>query len=67
MNRFLGVWDTVGALGLPGPFRESKISGFNDSLLGDHIERACQALALNEMRLDFVCLLFDSHSLLNQF
>ena len=59
MNRFLGVWDTVGALGLPGPFREeSKIFGFNDSLLGDHIERAYQALALNETRLDFVCPLF---------
>lgn len=33
--------------------------GFNDSLLGDHIELVYQALALNEMRLDFVCLLFD--------
>ena len=59
-NRFLGVWDTVGALGLPGPFREeSKIFGFNDSLLGDHIERAYQALALNETRPYFVCSLFD--------
>ena len=57
-SRFLGVWDTVGALGLPGPFREEqKVFGFNDSLLGDHIERACQALALNETRQDFVRLL----------
>ena len=67
MGRFLGVWDTVGALGLPEPFREeSKIFGFNDSILGDHIERAYQALALNETRLDFVCLFFDSYPLLNQ-
>jgi len=55
--KFLGVWDTVGALGLPGPFKQlpwqEKIFGFNDSLLGDHIERACQALALNETRYDF--------------
>ncbi|KAF9535428.1 hypothetical protein CPB83DRAFT_841726 [Crepidotus variabilis] len=56
--KFLGVWDTVGALGLPEevPFKSAyKLFGFNDSLLGDHIERAVQALALHEKRLDFNC------------
>jgi len=57
--KFLGVWDTVGALGLPEeiPFGKKvyNLFGFNDSQLGDHIERACQALALNERRLDFNC------------
>jgi len=60
LRRFLGVWDTVGALGLPEelPFgkRGYTLFGFNDSQLGDHIEHACQALALNERRLDFVSL-----------
>jgi hypothetical protein len=28
--------------------------GFPDSILGDHVERAYQALALNETRSDFV-------------
>jgi len=56
----VGVFDTVGALGLPGElaFGSKKIQslfGFPDSMLGDHIERAYQALALNETRADFDC------------
>jgi len=29
--------------------------GFPDTTLGEHVERAYQALALNETRADFVC------------
>jgi hypothetical protein len=55
--RFLGVWDTVGHLGLPKEIRGSDnydFFRFNDEELGDHIERACQALAVHETRDNFV-------------
>ncbi|CAA7265843.1 unnamed protein product [Cyclocybe aegerita] len=57
--KFLGVWDTVGALGLPEeiPFgrRVYNLFGFPDRQLGEHVQYARQALALDEMRLDFTC------------
>lgn len=57
-RRCLGVWDTVGAIGLPEeimiPKKTTSLFGFQDQYLGDHIEHAFQALALNEMRADFV-------------
>ena len=53
------MWDTVGSLGLPreiDPMREKRrlLFGLPDNLLGEHIEAAYQALAINEMREDFV-------------
>jgi len=57
VTRFLGVWDTVGSVGMPEEIRTTeahKMYGFHDSRLGEHVERACQALALQETRLDFV-------------
>ncbi|EAU93126.2 hypothetical protein CC1G_12661 [Coprinopsis cinerea okayama7 len=56
----LGVFDTVGSLGLPESLtlrssRVRTIFGFRDRILGEHIERAYQALALHEMRADFNC------------
>lgn len=58
-SRCIGVFDTVGSLGLPGELtiRSKKINqifGFSDRLLGEHIENAFHALALNETRADFV-------------
>lgn len=57
--RCVGVWDTVGALGLPQEFltlskRTVRLFGFPDRMVGEHVEHAFQALALNEMRADFV-------------
>jgi Uncharacterized alpha/beta hydrolase domain (DUF2235) len=57
--RCVGVWDTVGSFGLPEELlMYSKNNGcpfgFPDRILGEHIERAYQALALNETRADFV-------------
>jgi uncharacterized protein (DUF2235 family) len=54
----IGVFDTVGSLGLPeelsfGSKKIRTLFGFPDSILGDHVERAYQALALNETRTDF--------------
>lgn len=65
--RCIGVFDTVGSLGLPeelafGSKRIKTLFGFPDSVLGDHVERAYQALALNETRADFVCPCHVSHT-----
>lgn len=55
--RFIGVWDTVGALGIPYvaswlPFARSKYA-FHDTELSKIVQYAYQALALDERRLDF--------------
>lgn len=57
--RVVGVFDTVGSLGLPEELAITSdvmktIFGFNDRKLGDYIERAYHAMAINEMRGDFV-------------
>jgi hypothetical protein len=51
---FVGVWDTVGALGIPIdgiplPFME-KYLGFHDTELSSHVRAAYQALAIDEQR-----------------
>lgn len=55
--RFLGVWDTVGSLGVPVPqlrFLSNKFFGsdyqFHDTALGRNVLNACQALAIHEKR-----------------
>lgn len=51
---FIGVWDTVGALGIPRSLRRARwSSGFHDVTLGTHVRAAYQALALDEHRRDF--------------
>lgn len=62
--RCVGVWDTVGALGLPDELfiknPKNKLFGFTDpGKLGAHIQYAFQALALNERRKDFNCNKFE--------
>jgi len=61
--KVVGVFDTVGSLGLPEELTRhpqiKNIFGFKDRLLGEHIERAYQALALNETREDFNCAKFE--------
>ncbi len=51
---FIGVWDTVGALGVPtrGPIGwwTRRRSGFHDVNLGSYIKHAFHALAINERR-----------------
>ncbi|KAH7916402.1 hypothetical protein BJ138DRAFT_995855 [Hygrophoropsis aurantiaca] len=60
----VGVFDTVGSVGLPeeithkSPSTKS-IFGFPNTELGEHIERAYQALAINEIRKDFDCAKFQ--------
>lgn len=56
--RCLGVFDTVGAVGLPEELRFSskvkRLFSFPDKDLGTHIEHAFHAMALDEKRSDFV-------------
>lgn len=51
--RFVGVFDTVGAIGVPIP-RAARLAepivGFHDTSLGGHVEHAVQALAIDERR-----------------
>ena len=58
LSRVVGVFETVGNLGLPQEINlhpnMKNIFGFNDRLLGEHVQNAFQALALNEPRADFV-------------
>jgi uncharacterized protein (DUF2235 family) len=49
---FLGVFDTVGALGLPGTLSRRKYA-FHDVRLGQHVLCARHALALDERRMAF--------------
>ncbi|KAJ7071072.1 hypothetical protein C8F01DRAFT_413906 [Mycena amicta] len=61
--KFVGVFETVGSLGLPEELTHhpglQNVFGFNDRLLGDHIQYAYQGLALNEPRADFDCCKFE--------
>lgn len=55
--RFIGVWDTVGALGIPDtaawvPFSRQRYQ-FHDTDLSSIVDYAYQALALDEHRADF--------------
>ena len=58
--RFVGVWDTVGALGIPldivkGP--NMKFYEFHDTELSGIVENACHAAAIDEHRQEYdVCL-----------
>ncbi|KAI0669822.1 hypothetical protein C8Q78DRAFT_976460 [Trametes maxima] len=62
--KVVGVFDTVGSVGMPEELtlKDAKMKslfGFPDRLLGHHIERAYQVLALNEHRADFDCARFE--------
>lgn len=58
--KFLGVWDTVGALGIPLDVLKDfnmKFYEFHDTKLSSIVENAYQAMALDEHRQDYdVCL-----------
>jgi uncharacterized protein (DUF2235 family) len=48
--RCIGVWDTVGALGIPGSHFCQSAYQFHDTNLGPGVEYAFQALAIDEER-----------------
>ncbi len=49
----IGVWDTVGALGIPGTRFCSGAYAFHDTSLGEHVQYAFQALSIDEQRGNF--------------
>lgn len=61
--RFIGVWDTVGALGIPlqGPLARivNRRWAFHDTQLSSHVDNAFQALAIDEQRAPFVATLWQ--------
>ena len=63
MIDLLGVWDTVGALGIPGNglgrFGRRKYE-FHDVALGERIRHAYQALAIDEHRRNFLPAIWDT-------
>jgi uncharacterized protein (DUF2235 family) len=58
--KFMGVWDTAGALGIPLDVlsdAKMKFYEFHDTKLCSLVENACQAIAIDEHRRDYdVCL-----------
>jgi len=63
--KFIGVWDTVGALGVPVPILK-QIShkfwvGFHDTSLSDIVENAFHAVAIDERRGTFAPALWTNH------
>jgi hypothetical protein len=58
----VGVWDTVGSLGIPAIFGgvDEKIYGFLDTGLHPDIKNAYQALAVDEKRAQFPATLWTS-------
>jgi uncharacterized protein (DUF2235 family) len=55
--KFLGVWDTVGAMGVPGGLLknfEAKKFAFHDTGPSKAVRHGCHALAIDEHRNDFV-------------
>lgn len=63
---FLGVWDTVGALGIPDDmalldlFDSSEHWGFHDQSLGSNVSVARHAMALDERRSSFTVCRWDN-------
>jgi uncharacterized protein (DUF2235 family) len=68
--KFIGVWDTVGALGIPNLGSINLISNlwtFHDVALSSYVDNAFQALAIDEHRKPFVPTLWEKQeSAINQ-
>jgi uncharacterized protein (DUF2235 family) len=64
--KFLGVWDTVGALGIPlrvAKVVNEKFYGFHDTKLSSIVQHAYHAIAVDEHREDYqVCLWDPDHA-----
>lgn len=64
--RFIGVWDTVGALGVPDELAIANLfdnpmkHAFHDTELGAHIQTARHAVAMDEMRQTFQATLWTN-------
>ena len=65
---FIGVWDTVGALGIPAIFGgfDEKAFGFLDTKLHPDVKEAYQCLSIDERRRQFSATLWDEPAAPNQ-
>lgn len=61
--KMVGVWDTVGALGIPAVFGgvDVLLYGFLDTSLHEDVLNAYHALAIDEKRIEFPATLWTSH------
>jgi len=64
--KFIGVWDTVGSLGIPKKGGVTKELQFHDTELSGTVENAYHALALDEHRAPFLPTLWDYKPKTNQ-
>lgn len=68
--RYLGVWDTVGALGVPASFLFSEAINrkhqFHDTKLSDFVSSARHAVAIDELREEFQPTLWTNIEELNK-
>jgi len=64
---FVGIWDTVGALGIPFSFMGllDKEDEFYDNKMGPNIQTARHALAIDELRSDFEPTIWEPRKNLN--
>ena len=60
--QMIGVWDTVGSLGIPSIFggNEPLLYGFLDTTLNPTIKNAFHAMAIDERRMEFPATLWDT-------
>lgn len=60
--KMIGVWDTVGSLGIPAMFGgvDPLVYGFLDTALHPDVQNAYQALAIDERRCEFPATLWTS-------
>jgi uncharacterized protein (DUF2235 family) len=67
--RYVGVWDTVGSLGIPARYRwlsfMNRKERFHDTRLSSFVESARHAVAIDERRKDFEPTLWDNVPQLN--
>ena len=67
--KFIGVWDTVGALGIPLTVLKDvnmKFYEFHDTNLSNIVENAYHALAIDEHRQDYMATLWNPDTALQQ-
>ncbi len=57
--QFIGVWDTVGSLGIPKSGGVTQAYQFHDTELSGSVRNACHALAIDEHRQPFLPTLWD--------
>lgn len=66
---YLGVWDTVGSLGVPDRYKllsfVDKVHEFHDTALSPFVQSARHAVALDERRKDFSPTLWTNTDMLN--